>query len=63
LIKDASQKIGIDMTRHLLLFVLELLGEAVGFALEALGFRLVDGGLAHAGTLRVGVSVIHNTTV
>ena len=37
----------------------ELLGEAVGFALESLGFRLVDGGLTHAGTLRVGVSVIH----
>ena len=43
----------------LLLFVFELLGEGVGFVLETHGLRLVLGGLVHAGTLRVAVSVVH----
>ena len=43
----------------LLLFVFELLGEGVGFVLETHGLRLVLGGLVHARTLRVTVSVVH----
>ena len=39
--------------------MLELLGEAVGLALQALGLALVHGGLAHAGALTVGVGVVH----
>ena len=44
---------------YLLLLVLELLGEAVGLALQALCLALVHGGLAHAGALTVGVGVVH----
>jgi len=41
-----------------LLLMLVFLGEAVGFSLEALGFRLVDDAL-HAATLTVTVSLVH----
>ena len=44
---------------NLLLLVLELLGEGVGLALEALCLGLVGGGVAHAGALGVGVGVVH----
>jgi hypothetical protein len=43
---------------YLLLLMLVFLGEAVGFSLEALGFRLVDDAL-HAATLTVTVSLVH----
>ena len=39
--------------------MLELLGEAVSLTLKTLSFALIDGGLAHAGTLTVRISVIH----
>ena len=42
-----------------LLLVLVLLGEAVGFTLEALGLRLIDDAL-HAATLAVTVRLIHS---
>ena len=40
--------------------MLELLGEAISFTLEALSFRLIHGGVAHAGALRVRVGVVHS---
>jgi hypothetical protein len=43
---------------YLLLLMLVFLGEAVGFSLETLGFRLVDDAL-HAATLTVTVSLVH----
>ena len=39
--------------------MLKVLGELVGFSLEALSFALVELGLTHAGTLTVAVGVLH----
>ena len=44
---------------YLLLLMLELLCEAVSLALQSLRLTLVHGGLAHARTLAIGISVVH----
>ena len=46
--------------QYLLLLMFELLGEAVGLALQALSLRLIHSGLAHARALTVGVGCVHS---